>query len=162
MTIRGAERNADSLFLKAEQCEKGGDLRAAFSSLLTAARLGHAMSQVSLGNFYADGKGVRRNRRSAAHWYRKAYENGYRDGALNLAIDRRNEGNLRSAVTWFKNALALNSGDACMELAKIYKSRRGGKKKAIGYLKRALRMSSDDITEDAKAQAKSLLKELAR
>src|SRR5260370_14289200 len=86
----------DRLFREAEQCEEIGDLGTAFKRLMAGARLGHAMSQVNLGNFYASGKGVRRNLEKAAYWYKKAYQNGYSDGALNLAIDRRDAGNIRS------------------------------------------------------------------
>jgi TPR repeat protein len=152
--------NPESLFNEADKCEELGDLRGAFKRFLAAAQLGHAMSQVSLGNFYASGRAVRRDLEKAAHWYKKAYKNGYRDGALNLAIDRRNQGDLRSAVIWFKKAVAMSSGDACFELAKIYGARRGGQKAAASLLRRALRMGRDDISEDKKQQAESLLKAL--
>lgn len=151
----------EDLFLEAEQHEEKGDFRAAFKRLLAAAQLGHGMSQLNLGNFYASGTGVRKDLEKAAHWYKKAYKNGDNDGALNLAIDRRNQGNLRSAVAWFKKAIAMNSGDACIELAKIYGARRGGQKAATDLLKRALRMSRDNISDDAKEKAESLLKAMA-
>jgi len=151
----------EALFRDAEQYEEKGNLRSAFECLLAAAQLGHAMSQVSVGNFYASGKGVRRSLQRAAYWYKRAYKNGYRDGALNLAIDRRNEGNTRSAVMWLKKAIAMNSGDAYIELAKIYGSRKRRQKAGVDLLKRALRMSRDNISEDAKVEAKSLLKAMA-
>jgi TPR repeat protein len=150
--------SAEALFLEAERCEENRNFRAAFKHLLAAAQLGHAMSQVSLGNFYASGRGVRKDLEEAANWYRKAYRNGYRDGALNLAIDKRKQGELRSAVVWFKKAIAMNSGDACVELAKIYLARRGEQKSAASLLKRALRMSRDNISADTKKTAESLLK----
>jgi TPR repeat protein len=153
--------NAERLFLEAEQYEEKGDLRTAFNRLLAAAQLEHAMSQVSLGNFYASGRGVRRNLEKAAYWYKKAYRNGYCDGALNLAIDRRNQGNVRSAVVWLKKAIAMNCGEAYVELAKIYSARKGGQKAAADLLRRALRMSRDDISDDAKEKAESLLKQAA-
>jgi TPR repeat protein len=158
---RDKTTDAERLFLEAEQCEEKGDLKTAFNRLLAAAQLGHAMSQVSLGNFYASGRGVRRDLEKAAHWYKKAYKNGYNDGALNLAIDKRNEGDIRSAVIWFKKAIAMNSGPACIELAKIYKARKGGQKTAADLLKRALRMSRDNISDLGREEAESLLKETA-
>jgi len=154
--------NAEGLFLRAEQYEEDGDLKNAFKHLLAAAQLGHAMSQVSLGNFYASGRGVRKDLDKAADWYKRAYRNGYRDGALNLAIDKRKEGDLRSAVIWFKKAIEMNSGDACLELAKIYAARKGGRNSAAGLLSRALRMSRDDISTDTKKTAESLLKAMAK
>ena len=152
---------AESLFLEAEQYEEKGDFENAFHRLLAAAQLGHRMSQLNLGNFYASGTGVRRNLEKAAHWYKKVYKNGDSDGALNLAIDRKNEGRGRSEVIWFKKAVAMNNGDACIELAKIYNARRSGQEAAAELLRRALRMNRDDISDDAKEKAKSLLKEMA-
>jgi TPR repeat protein len=154
--------NAEGLFREAEQHEEKGDFRGAFKCLLAAAQLGHHMSQLNLGNFYASGTGVRRDLAKAAHWYKKAYKNGNNDGALNLAIDRRNEGNLRSAVVWFKKAIAMNSGDACIELARIYGARTGGQKAAIELLRRALRMSRDNISETAKEEAEYLLEAMSK
>jgi TPR repeat protein len=158
----GKRQSAEVLFLKAERCEEKHDFSAAFKHLLTAAHLGHAMSQVSLGNFYASGKGVGKDLEKAAHWYKKAYKNGYRDGALNLAIDKRKVGELRSAVLWFKKAIAMNSGDACVQLAEIYRARRGGQKPAASVLERALQMSTDDISSETKRRAEFLLKVIAK
>ena len=152
--------NAEDLFREAEQHEEKGDFRGAFKRLLAAAQLGHHMSQLNLGNFYASGTGVRRDLARAAHWYKKAYKNGNNDGALNLAIDRRNEGNLRSAVVWFKKAIAMNSGEACIELARIYGARKSGQRAAANLLRRALRTSRDNIGELAREKAESLLKEI--
>lgn len=98
----------------------------------------------------------------AAYCYKKAYKSGYSCGALNLAIDRRNQGNTRSAVIWFQKAIAMNDGDACIELAKIYKTRKGGQKAAANLLTRALRLTRDNISEAAMEEAKSLLKALAK
>lgn len=150
--------DAERLFLEAEQWEEKGNLTNAFECLLTSAQLGNVGSQLNLGNLYASGRGVRKNLKKAAYWYRKAYKNGDNDGALNLAIDKRNAGNVRAAVIWFKKAIAMNSGEACIELAKIYKTRKGGQKSAIRLLKRALRMSRDNISDLAKEEAESLLK----
>ena len=159
---RGKTQDPASLFLEAERYEEVGDFRNAFKCLLAAAQLGDAGGQLNLGNFYASGKGVRRNLERAAHWYKKAYKNGYSTGALNLAIDRRNEGRVRSAVIWFKKAIAMNDGDACIALAKIYNARDGGQKAAGDLLRRALRLSRDYISDDAKEKAESLLKEMAK
>jgi len=151
---RGGER----LFLEAEQFEEKGDFKSAFNRLLAGAQLGDTPSQLNLGNFYAWGTGVRRDLEKAAYWYKKAYKGGDASGALNLAIDRRNEGNLRSAVFWFRRAVAMNCGDACIELAKIYSAKKGGHEIARDLLRKALRLNRDGISEDAKEKAESLLK----
>jgi TPR repeat protein len=161
-TKRDKMPDAERMFFEAEQFEEKGDFRNAFKRLLAGAQLGDAGSQLNLGNFYAWGRGVRRDLKKAAYWYKKAYRNGYDTGAFNLAIDRRNEGNVRSAVIWFKKAVAMNSGEACVELAKIYKPRKGGQKAAANLLKRALRLSRDHISDAAKEEAESLLKQMEK
>jgi TPR repeat protein len=153
---------AEALFLEADCDEGKGDFRAAFKHLLAAAQLGHVMSQVNLGNFYAWGRGVRKDFKKAAHWYKRAYKNGNSDGALNLAIDKRKEGDLRSTVVWLKKAIEMNSGDAYVELAEIYGARKGGRKSAINLLKIAVRMSRDNISDETKKRAESLLKVLLK
>jgi TPR repeat protein len=164
MTFARRDKSLDpeSLFLQAERYEEKGDFKNAFKCLLAAAQLGDAGSQLNLGNFYAWGRGVRKNLEKASHWCKKAYQNGVNDGALNLAIDRRNEGNIRSAVIWFRKAIAMNSGPACIALAKIYNARKGGQKAAEDLLRRALRLSRDDISQAAREEAESLLKEMAK
>jgi TPR repeat protein len=153
--------NLEKLWLEAERYEEAGDFRRAFKCLLAAAQLGHSSCQTNLGNYYAAGKGVRRSLEKAAYWYKRAYRNGEPSAASNLAIDRRNEGNIRSAVTWFKKAIALKDGDACIPLAKIYRARKGGHKVAVALLRRALRMSRNDLSESGREEAESLLKELS-
>ena len=152
----------EAMFGEAERYEEMGDFRSAFKRLLVAAQLGHFMSQLALGNFYAWGRGVRRDPEKAAYWYKKAYKNGNSDGAYNLAIDRKNEGNVRSAVTWFKKAVEMNDGEACVALAKIYSARKRGQKAAEALLRRALRLSRGYISDDAKEEAESLLKKMAK
>ncbi len=163
MTSRKRNKTAlaEDMLRKAERYEGMGDFRKAFKCLLAGAQLGDAGSQLNLGNFYALGTGVRRNPSKSAYWYRKAYRNGYGVGARNLAIDRRNEGNMRSAVVWFRRAIAMKDGEAYIELAKIYSARKGGRRAVVGLLRRALRLSRYDISEAGREEAESLLKTMA-
>lgn len=154
----GTSGGTNTLFDRADKYEADGDLRNAFRCMMIAAKRGDSWGQVNLGNFYASGKGVRRNSKKASYWYKKAYANGNRSGAFNLGVDRRNGGNIKSAVTWFKRAVAMNDGNACIALARIYGTRRSGRRAAVGLLKRALQMRRDDISEAAKEEAESLLK----
>jgi TPR repeat protein len=126
---------AENLFNQADKYEEKGDFRRAFDCYLTAAKLGDSWGQVNLGNYYAAGKGVMRSLEKAAHWYKKAYRNGNSCGALNLAVDKRNQGNIRSALVWFQKAVAMNNGDAHLALAKIYTLRGpSGEEKATSLL----------------------------
>lgn len=153
---------AEQLFLEAEQFEEKSDFRNAFRCLLAGARLGDSGSQLNLGNFYASGKGTRKSLEKAAYWYKKAFKNGYSTAAHNLAIDRRNQGNVASAELWFKKAIAMGDGEACIELAKIYKTRKGGRRSAASLLRRALRLNRDCISEAGRDEAKSLLNEIGK
>ena len=56
----------------------------------------------------------------------------------------------------------MNNGEACIELAKIYGTRKGGQKAATHLLRRALRMSRDNISELDKEEAESLLVTMAK
>ncbi len=152
----------EALFLNAERYEEQGKFKMAFRCLLDAANLGHTSSQVNLGNFYSAGKGVRKSSGDASYWYQRAYNGGDPTGALNLAIDRRNEGNTRSAFVWFKRAWAMNEGDAAIELAKLYAVRRGGAKKAIELLKKIPTLKRSEISDDSKEEAALILSELIK
>jgi TPR repeat protein len=151
----------ESLFVEADHFEEKGEFKKAFQCLLTAAELGHSGCQVNLGNFYASGKGIKRNLEEAAHWYKEAYKNGNSTGAHNLAIDLRNHGKTRSAEIWFKKAVEMKDGSAYVALAEMYLDRRNGKKAAVDLLKRALLLSRSDISDDDKEKVESLLKELS-
>jgi TPR repeat protein len=154
--------DANRVFREAEQEEERGNYRAAFLLLLDAAQLDHHMSQLHLGNFYASGCGTRKDLKKAAFWYKRAHRNGNNDGALNLAIDRREQGNFRSAVTWFKKAIAMKNGDAYVELAKLYLSKKNGKERASDLLKQAIRLDRDQISDHVKDKARSLLKMMGK
>jgi TPR repeat protein len=152
--------NPDHLFIQAYRHEDKGDCKGAFKCLLIAARLGHTGSQINLGNFYSWGKGVRKSAKDAAYWYTRAYKNGDSTGAFNIAIDKRNEGNTRAAVIWFKKALNMKYGEAAVELAKIHMLRRGGMETAVELLRSTRSMKRDEISDDAKQDAASLLSRL--
>jgi TPR repeat protein len=155
------EMKPDELFLEAERREDNGDLRGAFRCLLQAASNGHAGSQLNLGNYYSSGNGIERDLEEAAKWYRRAYRNGSSAGAANLAIDLRTAGKIRGAIKWIKRAAEMNDGDAWVELARLLKDRPRGRAAAVEYLKKAVAMSRDDITDDGREEAQELLRELA-
>jgi len=127
---------------------------------MAAARLGNVMSQLSLGNFYSRGRGVKKNVEEAARWYMKVYRNGLSAGAVNLSVDLQNRGNMRGAIAWLKRAAAMNDGDACVQLARIYLKRRGGTKTAANLLRKAASFGSSGTSDDAREQAEVLLKSI--
>ena len=152
----------EALFLAAEYLEDRGELRAAFQCLLAGAEGGDEFSQLSLGNYFSDGTGIRKDLKKAAYWYRKAYNNQGRGvrwstAALNLAINFRNSGNLKAAMSWFERARALKDGSACLELARIHATRKGGRRKAVILLKEVIELDSDYSTELDKEAAEAML-----
>lgn len=151
-----------TLFLKAETAEERGDLKSVNELLLAAAQLGHSGAQVSIGNNYSSGRGIGRSSQKAAYWYRRAYRAGDESGALNLAIDKLKAGDRRSAILWLKRAIQLRSGEAALELAKVYVDMRGGKPKAIDLLRMIWRMRPSEISDQAREDAASLLSNLLK
>ena len=69
----------------------------------------------------------------------------------------RGEENLKQAIKWFERAVRLGDGDANLEIAKIYLTRRESAR-AIHYLKQTLKANADDVTEASKEEAQRLLK----
>src|SRR5471030_2025492 len=116
------------LFEQASRYDDAYIYKRAFTLFLKAAELGDEGAQINLGNYYASGKGTTKDLSKAAYWYKRAYNAGCSTGALNLAIDKKNNGDTRSAILWFKKAIAMNDGWAYCELAKLYAKRRAGKK----------------------------------
>jgi TPR repeat protein len=160
--MQNSGASGEELFRDAELKEERGDFHGAFKSLLAAAKLGDVGSQINLGNFYAAGRGVKKNLLEAARWYKQVYRNGQPTGALNLAVDLEKQGNIRGAVAWLKRAIAMNDGDAHLRLARIYQKKRNGIQTAISLLEKAILLSPSNISDQTREQADKLLKRLSR
>jgi len=146
---------ANRLFSEAEHREEAGDRRGAFVCLLKAAKLGDPSCMVNLGNCYAAGSGTRKNLKEAARWYRAAYRRGHGSGANNLAVDLRNQGDIRGAIAWFERAIAVDwdPNPARLELAKTFLQTRNGGTKAAEVLNKVIasRKGYEEDREEAKA-----------
>jgi TPR repeat protein len=160
MARKRYSRNDPRLLADAEHFEEAGDYKMAAKVLQRGAKLGNPSCQLNLGNYYADGTGVRKSLERAAYWYKAAYRSGDRSGALGLAIDKRNQGDFRSAEAWFKKAVAMKDGSAHLELAKMYLAQGKKRTEALKMLEKVIRMSRDDVSNDEKAEAKLLLRKL--
>lgn len=78
-------------------------------ALLAKANSGDTASQVLLGESYASGKGVARDLKLAAQWYRKAAEKNDAAGELHLAALYRDGGknfprDIAQAAAWYRKA----------------------------------------------------------
>jgi hypothetical protein len=79
-------------------------------TLLAKANAGDAASQVAVGEDYAAGKGVARDYKQAAEWYRKAADKGDVAGEMHLAALYRDGGgkyfarDMAQAAEWYRKA----------------------------------------------------------
>ena len=144
-------------FREGELLEEQGNFKSAASLYRTAAVSGSALGQLALGNAYAAGRGVKRDRDEAARWYRMAYRNGLAAGAINLAVDLERKGNRRGAIAWLRRGAALKDGSACLRLAKLYLQNPRGRETAAELLEQVVAMSACQVSEEEKRDAESQL-----
>ena len=140
-----------------------GDLKQAFKQYLAIAKLGCDGAWINVGYFYDVGIGVKRNRKQALYWYRRAYRSGHSAAASNIATLYRDEGRSRLEVIWYKKSAALGDADAAVEVAKHYLSGTGVRKHrghALAYLNRAIATPSPYITKASLNEARRILRKL--
>jgi len=165
MLIRkGSKRKEQAEELLSRACAQWdrGELRSAFSLLVSSAKLGDGAAQLDLGYFYDHGLGVKRNRDMAMYWYRRAWRNGHSAGANNIGTIFRDERKPRRALAWFLKAVAKGDVDANLEIAKLYMREGWGNAKASRHLKRVIKARPQIICEYSREQAITLLKKLRR
>ena len=152
--------HANEIFLRACAQEDQGKLSSAFRLYLAGAKLGDTGCQVNLGNFYADGRGIKPNREAAVKWYKKAYARGERSAASNLGAMFRDEGKFEKAVSWYERAVKLHDVDANLEIAKILLRNPKDRARAKAFLEQMQAFSEDDLTRSARKQGRQLLKRI--
>ena len=151
---------ADRLFSQACRLEEQGKMRSAFRLMLAAAKLGDIGAQLNVGNYYDDGKGVRRNRESAVYWYRRAYRRGYCSAAHNIGVIWRNEGKLRRALYWFSRAVSLGDEESNLDIGKHFLYNENNPRKAVVYFKRV--KPTGWVSEACAEESENLLREANR
>lgn len=149
----------DELFERANRQYDVGRFASAFQLFLKAAEAGDPSSQLALGNLYIDGVGVKRDRDTGMHWYRRAYRHGDGAAAYNIGIVYRDENKLNRAIGWFARAAKSKIGDANLEIAKIYLLK-SDRDKATKYLKKIRKATREEVTEAGREEAAKLLKKL--
>lgn len=156
------KERAEQLLTRACAQWDRGELRSAFSLLVSASKLGDCAAQLDLGYFYDLGLGVKRNRERAMHWYRRAWRNGDPSGANNIGTIFRDEGQPRQALAWFLKAVAKGDPDANLEIAKLYIKEGWRNEKASRYLERVVKARPQTVTEHSREQAIMLLRKVCR
>jgi len=148
---------AEKFWVRAEKEEERGKMRSAFRLMLAAAKLGSASAQINVGNYYDEGKGVRRNRSAALRWYKLAYRRGNSGAAHNIGCVWRNEGNLERPLYWFSRAVSLGDDESNLDIAKHFLRNQKDPRKAIPYLKRV--KPSGFVSKAGLEEAAELLRE---
>jgi tetratricopeptide (TPR) repeat protein len=100
--------------------EASGQLHAAFRLYLRAARSGNSDVFLNLGGAYDLGRGIRRCRSKALHWYRRAYADGQASGANNIATVYRDQGDTLRAIRWCERAVAMGDEGANILLGQLW------------------------------------------
>ena len=93
--------------------------------LLAKATAGDAAAQMQVGEGYAAGKGIKRDLKQAAEWYRKAAEKGSVAGQIHLAALYRDGGqgfarDMAQAAEWYRKAAEQGDADAQATLGLLY------------------------------------------
>ncbi len=83
---------------------KAGNFTEASASFRLAADQSHVESQYILSTLYETGKGLPQDETQAAHWERKAAEQGHAYAQANLSFRLYAAGNLPEAFTWCQRA----------------------------------------------------------
>src|ERR1700722_9485782 len=135
-------------------------MKAAFRLMLSSVKLGNTGAQINVGNYYADGTGVRRNRETALYWYKRAYRRGESNAALNIGILWRDEGKLRRALYWFLRAVALGNDESNLDIGKHFLHNEKNPRRAIPYFARVTR--SGRVSEAGAEETAELLRNAKR
>lgn len=93
-----------------------GRLEEAFLAFQRAAKLGNPQAQINLANLYDAGKGVERDQKRAAYWYKRAIKKEVPEAAYNLAVSYKQQGKIKWAHFWFKRASEMGDEDAMDQL----------------------------------------------
>lgn len=127
---KGAERGNINAMTSLAYCYSEGqginqNNTKAFEWYKRAAVKGQINAQHSLGYCFEKGLGIQRDIIKAKIWYEKAAEQGDEDSLLNLGLLSLEENNYPAAIDYLKKADRLESNDASILLASMYKYGKG-------------------------------------
>jgi hypothetical protein len=125
--------------------------------MLSAVKFGAKGALINVGNYYADGTGVRRNRSTALYWYKRAYRRGDSSAAHNIGILWRDDGKLNRALYWFGRAVALGDDESNLDIGKHFLKNESDPQRARPYFMRVIK--SDWVSEAGVEEAELLLRE---
>jgi len=138
-------------FERADQLADQGRYREAFRVLLKAARAGDADVLLNLGYAYDVGRGIRKSRKKALHWYRRALEAGSASAAHNIAIIYRDRDDVARAARWFRHAIGLGNHGSNLELGQLLLGRLGRPREALSCFQAVGPEESEAVAEAARS-----------
>ena len=154
-----AVSKGEALYLRAEILDDRGRFAEAYPLLVEGAKAGDSSSQLMLGNYLSDGrKGVPKNPKRAAYWYKRVFEQGHTSGACNLAMQYRQMEDVDEAFRWFERAAAAGDCSAHLDLAKIWLHERGSKAKAKKHLTALFDGGPGWASEQDRDEARAMLR----
>ena len=115
-TAGNGSQEKNRLFTQANAAWDKGDLRQAFALFMQAAKLGDVSCQLDLGYFFDQGLSVKKDKKKALEWYRRAYRQGDAGAANNIATVYRDLGDTRKMLWWFRRAAAMGDLDVLLDL----------------------------------------------
>jgi hypothetical protein len=148
------------LFSAANSAWDKGKNRLALKLFLQAAAQGDVYSFNSIGFFFDQGIGTKRDPESAIKWYRKAATAGDVPGCTNLALTYVHARNFRRARIWSLRALALGDADAALLLSRAYSQLLSSRGKALASSLLDRIQQSTEVDDEAKSEALRMLAEL--
>ncbi len=141
--------NARSFEL-ADSLAEHGRYRSAFRVFLRAGQRGDTSVFGRLGYAYDVGQGVRKSRRKALYWYRRALAAGEAVAAHNIGTVYRDSGHSLRAAAWFRRAVALGLHGSNLELGQLLLGGLGQPADALACFRAIGSKDCDAVVEAAK------------
>lgn len=112
-------------YLQALAAYNAGNFTDAAAGFQLAAQQGHTEAQYLLSTMFDEGKGVPQDPGQAAHWERKAAEQGHAYAQANLSFRYYTAGNFEEAFAWCQRAAYSNLAWAQYNLGLMYRKGEG-------------------------------------
>ena len=140
-------------FELADRLRERRKFRDAFRVLLVAARGGDSSVFINLGYAYDVGVGIRRSKRKALYWYRRALDAGENTASHNIGTVYRDRGHAVRAARYFRHAIALGHTGSNLELGQLLLGGLGQPAEALACFRNVGDQESEATTEAAKTWA---------
>ena len=113
---KAAKKNKDKQYELGMRYDEEAKYSKAYASFDKAAKQGHATAQYRVGLCYDKGRGVEKDEKKAAEWYRQAAMQGEAAAQCNLGLLYFQgicvEKNLKTAVIWYNKAAIQGNAHA--------------------------------------------------